>query len=399
MAPATIYSADILNFFIPTPSTRLGRSLLSNIAAHFSGNYCEEGAYLGIPLILIILHYAATKWNDKHTKPLIIVFFLSLTFSLGSYLHVNGVITHIPLPWLLVSKIPFMNSALPLRLSLYTSLLAAIILSMWLCNNRSAFNSVVKYAVAAIACAFLWPNQSFYHWGKPYIPALFNHVNVKKYFSRGDNVLLLSSSATYYQIVAKMKFRLYDNYLGFNPSAFHEHFNPYIFSHNYLIKLEGYCAKHDINRVVAVKTTKQDIIDALHKLSWPHITVGKSEIYHVPINLSTVYLSGEYFGLYPFAKSFHWMGRNLKVVSVHKNAILQLSGKYLPKNIIERVTIHLDGTQITYLITQPTMIALRLQPDSVATITALNTFVPHLIIPGSTDTRHLSVLVKISRDQ
>ena len=128
MASGTVYSADILNFIIPTPLTRIGRTVFSNIASRYTGNYAEEGAYLGAPLLFIIYHFTISRWNEKYTISLFALFLMIAIFSLGDFLHVNGVITHIPMPWWIVSHfLPLMNSALPLRLSVYTSLISAVI--------------------------------------------------------------------------------------------------------------------------------------------------------------------------------------------------------------------------------------------------------------------------------
>jgi len=47
------YSTDLLNFIIPTPITAIGHSLFAKTTAKFAGDFLEEGAYLGIPFILI----------------------------------------------------------------------------------------------------------------------------------------------------------------------------------------------------------------------------------------------------------------------------------------------------------------------------------------------------------
>ena len=396
MAAATYFSTDILNFFLPTPVTRLGRTIFSSISAHFTGNYSEEGAYLGVPLILILSHYVITLWNDKYTKPLSAILLAALIFSLGSYLHVNGVITHVPLPWILISKLPLMNSALPLRLALYTSLVSAVMLAMWLSKSQSVSRSVVKYAAAIVACAFIWPNQELYHWTRPYIPKLFERSNVSKYLARNDNVLIISpNSGTYYQLQSGMRFRLYHNYLGFNPAAFHARFNPYSVQQNYAIRLEKYCGVHSIDRIVTVRTTSPQIISTLRRLSWRHITVGRSQIFYVPRALGWVDLKGDYFGLYPFSKSFHWMSHKLTITSIRKTANVEISGKYIPANIVEHITVYMDGKKVSYGVKQSTNLRLHLLRNGVITIKALDTFVPHCVIPNSNDMRHLSVLVRI----
>jgi hypothetical protein len=48
------FSADLLSYLVPTQVTLLGGDFFANVASGFSGNASEQGAYLGVPLILIL---------------------------------------------------------------------------------------------------------------------------------------------------------------------------------------------------------------------------------------------------------------------------------------------------------------------------------------------------------
>jgi hypothetical protein len=52
LAGPEFYSADLLNYLVPTRVTRLGGDFFANFAFRFPGNPSEQGAYLGLPLIL-----------------------------------------------------------------------------------------------------------------------------------------------------------------------------------------------------------------------------------------------------------------------------------------------------------------------------------------------------------
>lgn len=94
------FSTDIVNYFIPTPITKIGGSIFSDISANFTGNFSEEGAYIGIPIFSIIIISLSEKIrNHKNIgASLIILFILISIFSLGQKLHVNGIITNITMP-------------------------------------------------------------------------------------------------------------------------------------------------------------------------------------------------------------------------------------------------------------------------------------------------------------
>lgn len=59
------FSSDLLNYIIPTPVTNIGKSIFSNISSRYTGNYSEEGAYLGFPLLIIIFIYFKDNFKKK----------------------------------------------------------------------------------------------------------------------------------------------------------------------------------------------------------------------------------------------------------------------------------------------------------------------------------------------
>jgi hypothetical protein len=92
-----IFSADLLNFLVPTPITRLGGHRFASVAATFSGDPAEIGAYLGLPLVLIVCAWVAQWWKRPIGKTLTVVLVVSVVWSLGAHLWVHGHRT-IPLP-------------------------------------------------------------------------------------------------------------------------------------------------------------------------------------------------------------------------------------------------------------------------------------------------------------
>jgi len=403
MAPATVYSADILNFIIPTPITRIGRTLFSNIASHYTGNYSEEGAYLGAPLLLIIYHFTIVRWNEKYTISLFSLFLIVAIFSLGDFLHVNGVITHIPMPWWIVSHFPLMNSALPLRLSVYTSLIGAVIVGLWLAKSRSKYSSAFKYGAALLSCTMLSPNMHMYNWSKPHIPQVFSKKYIGSVLAKKENILILPyGSGTYEQYASGMFFSQYGNYLGFNPMAFKNHPYPAVFPlqngivpPSFIYDMESFCVKHKIKKIFATKGTNIHVVDALYRLGWAKSNVGGTAIFTVPAHARTAVFSGQYWGLHLCAKKYHWMGRSLSVTNYNYPAALEISGKYLPGNVIEKVEIGYPGFKKIFTIVQATNVHIRIPANGKVNILAQNTFVPHDINHKSSDRRHLSVLVRL----
>lgn len=84
-----LYSSDLLNFVVPTPIT-VGGNWFQNVTSHFPGNYAEEGAYLGLPLIVILCLFARARWKTAAAKLLLVMCALACLASLGPTLHIAG---------------------------------------------------------------------------------------------------------------------------------------------------------------------------------------------------------------------------------------------------------------------------------------------------------------------
>src|SRR5262249_1210000 len=126
-----VYSSDVLNLFVPTPLLLIGGAALEPVARGFSGNYAEAGAYLGLPLLLIIALFAGSHWRRPEGRFLLCALGTVVLASLGPSLHVAGQST-IPLPWRLALWLPVIKTALPGRFAVYAALIAAIIAALWL---------------------------------------------------------------------------------------------------------------------------------------------------------------------------------------------------------------------------------------------------------------------------
>ncbi|MCF8567869.1 hypothetical protein LLE49_24410 [Alicyclobacillus tolerans] len=115
----TFWVADLLSPLYPTPLQAMHTALTANVTQqHFLGDPEERGNYVGVFLLaaMVVLRKA---WTGPVSRSL---FGLSLTMfvlSLGNQVHVFGHPTPIYLPWLLFSHVPFLKSALPIRLALY----------------------------------------------------------------------------------------------------------------------------------------------------------------------------------------------------------------------------------------------------------------------------------------
>ena len=132
--PAQTYSADLLNFLLPTEVTLIGHNQFAAVTAHFTGNLAENTSYLGIPLLATFLLFTGSYWCKPSARLLILSLLFVCVASLGPTLHIAGQPT-VTLPWAVASDLPLIDQALPVRLSLYSFLIAGVITALYLSDS------------------------------------------------------------------------------------------------------------------------------------------------------------------------------------------------------------------------------------------------------------------------
>ncbi|HLI80928.1 MAG TPA: hypothetical protein VKV03_13160 [Candidatus Binataceae bacterium] len=218
--PSILYSADLLNFIVPTTTNAIGNlAPLEKISAQFPGNIFEQGACIGIPLFAI-----AAIWRRRHRgelmpKLLLATVAVSCILALGPFLQVGGH-AFLPMPWLLVEKLPLIKGALPIRLTLYVFLALALIFAMWLCDPLTG---PTEKAIGAFATmVMLMPNPAASFWASRVpLPEFFRDGSSRRLLTSNDVVLPLpfgqKGMATLWQASGGMNFRLVSGLNGLQP--------------------------------------------------------------------------------------------------------------------------------------------------------------------------------------
>jgi hypothetical protein len=218
--------ADLLGYVVPTDVVALGHTWTHSLSAKFSGGIPENGVYLGIPLLLAIGWYAFGSWRRAATRVMVLVFVVIAVLALGSHLHVAGRVrfhigSHhtIPLPWLALSKLPYLREVAPSRLAVYLFLIAAVMLALWLSSLRRGRVAAVGWALAAVGVAALVPHLGVGAWhSRPENPRLFTGTGHRKVLARGATVLALpfaqDGPSMLWQAETGFRFRLAEGYVG-----------------------------------------------------------------------------------------------------------------------------------------------------------------------------------------
>jgi hypothetical protein len=213
------FSADLLNLVVPTAITRLGNGAGASIAAKFSGNLSEEVAYVGLPLLAIVVAYAAVAWRTRAAKVLLGTLLVVLVASMGPVLHVAGRQT-VWMPWSLASYLPLLKYALPGRFVMYAFLIAAIVTALWLA--RPGRFPAVRWGVAVLAVASLVPNLPLGIWQtKVDTPSFFADDTFRDYLAPGANVLIIPfgdrGTSMLWQAQTDMAFAMPEGYVNVVP--------------------------------------------------------------------------------------------------------------------------------------------------------------------------------------
>lgn len=219
------YVADLLSFVVPGRMQWLAPGAALRLSAHFNASIAEQDAYLGLPLLILLLCIVARRWSCLTVRWAGLLAGLMAVLALGSRLEVAGRVTVIPLPWLLFAQLPLFGNVITGRLMLFVYLLAALILALFLDRPRG-FPSWRRYgglAVAVVALLPLLPRPD-YPVSAKVAPPFFTGAAVRRIpagsvalvapfaaLSRGTYAN--ASSAMLWQAAAGMRFRMPEGYV------------------------------------------------------------------------------------------------------------------------------------------------------------------------------------------
>ena len=217
-------SIDLLSFVVPREHTLVGgEAFMDFTTTRFSANLAGDGGYLGIPLLLLLAHFAVTQWRRRLTWLLLGSAVVVGVAALGPLLRVAGR-PGIPLPWALIEDVPLIHNALPGRFTMYLWLVVAIVVALWLAARPRAW---WRWALVVLAAVAIFPNLSGFPYGRDAeIPSFFGDGAYQRYLEPGEIVLVVPfgrlpaySTDMLWQVETDMYFRLTTGNTGFVPKA------------------------------------------------------------------------------------------------------------------------------------------------------------------------------------
>jgi len=288
--PPAEYGADLMNFILPTKPIQIGGAAFEFVSAHFHGNWSEQGSYLGLPLVAMVVVSFRSKIRPAVSWMLLITMMALVVLSLGPVIRIFGNQIEIWAPWQLVLELPLIRHALPSRLSVYLALLTAIATSYWLAEAQSSRSRTRRYGFCLLAIVFLLPNPQLYHWNPlPLLPPF------ERLFGAMPNLAVLpltpSANTIYptmiWQFQSGMAYTQTGGYLGSPPPESYKwpatsQLVHGVVTAQFAKDIEAYAAAHNITAIIAGPGTPRSLLHSLDELGWDNQSLTGIHVYNVP---------------------------------------------------------------------------------------------------------------------
>jgi hypothetical protein len=256
---ATNFAADLASFVLPAHTLAITKSHAPTDV--FRGAVLEP--YLGLPLIALIAAFVWEGRRRRSTWLLVIGLVVPGIAMLGTRLIVRGDVTGIPLPWDLLRHVPVLEHAIPVRFALYVTLVAGVIVALWLSHGGWA-----RWGLALLAVVFILPNAGSANWDTPISnPAFFVSAEYKQHLHENDNVLTIPvwGPNQRWQADTKFAFRLAAGYAG-NP--FPPAYSRFPIWHTFLSGELPAQPERELRRFIRAKGVTAIVVDKRYLGSW-----------------------------------------------------------------------------------------------------------------------------------
>jgi len=226
-------STDVLTPIVPTVNQHFtfglawtGTRLVAEHGKTLLPDGSENGGYLGIPLLVLLVAGVAVLRRRPVVRFAAVMAVVALVLSMGSDLHSDGRFLGIPLPFAVLAHLPFVDSQVASRYTLYVWLFVALLVAVIAdalhteLRSRSWSGPLAGGAVLAIVLVVLvplipsWPYGS----GPTGIPAWYQSAYARQ-VPVGSTLLSYpfpavgSPTAMLWQAEAGMRFRMPGGYV------------------------------------------------------------------------------------------------------------------------------------------------------------------------------------------
>jgi hypothetical protein len=161
--PANVYVSDLFNFFVPTNITKFAPHSALVVASRFTGNGSEQGAYIGLPLLVFI---ALTLYFARRRGVTWVALAAAVgagLLSLGPTLHALGHVSPLPMPDDILKHFPTLHNLLPDRFAGTMWLGVALLVAIGLdeLKRLAVPYKVLGWALGALGLVALFPITNY----------------------------------------------------------------------------------------------------------------------------------------------------------------------------------------------------------------------------------------------
>jgi len=128
--PSGQYQSDLLSAVLPTSNQLIAPASATAISDHFANNLSENGAYIGIPLVIFLIAAGVLCRRSKVVVIGVLLTLIAYVISMGSPLLTGNTDTHVHLPAGILRHVPLMSGAVLARVSVFVFLFAALVLGV-----------------------------------------------------------------------------------------------------------------------------------------------------------------------------------------------------------------------------------------------------------------------------
>jgi hypothetical protein len=157
------YKNDLTGFVTPSQYLLFHTAASAAAAASYQGGAPEYLAYLGGPLIVVLVVIALAFWRQAAVRATAVTLAVLVLLSLGGHPLIDGTVhPGVTLPWHWLEAVPVLGSALPDRLSIIADGAAAALLALGLDQakaraGRARGAAALLTAGAVVVCLPLTP--------------------------------------------------------------------------------------------------------------------------------------------------------------------------------------------------------------------------------------------------
>lgn len=221
----SVFSSSLLGVVVPTSNELLHATpWLASANAAVSGALDENGTYLGIPLVMLLLWSIARLRKQRRSAFWAALALVSVVMSLGPALIVVHRSTAVSLPTALLEQLPLLGAAVPVRYSLFADMFSGLAAAAVLSGIGSRTTGGLRWpsllgsmSVAALVIVPVLPGLWPYPSGPTAVPEYFRSTGTSKK-SHIQTVVTypfvapLHDQAMLWQATARLRFKLVGAY-------------------------------------------------------------------------------------------------------------------------------------------------------------------------------------------